>query len=183
LTVLNEHLRAGRVGALGASNWSMARLTEAARFAASTSLTGFCASQIAWSLAQDNTAFDPVQGTISMEASALNDYCASGLKVIPYSAQAGGFFARPYDETDSRFGRYHNPLNAERWSRAQALAHERGCSANAVALAYLLNHPCGGAAIVGPHTAAQMEDSCGAADIALTPNDLQFLEGDSSPKQ
>lgn len=177
LTALNEHLRAGRVGALGASNWSTARLAEAARFAGAASLTGFCASQIAWSLAQDNVAFDPVQGTISIDAPTLDDYGASGLRVIPYSAQAGGFFARPYGETDARFARYHSPLSAGRWERAQALARERRFSANAVALAYLLNHSCGGAGIVGPHTAAQMADSCGAADIALTPDDLRFLEG------
>ncbi|MDQ2688080.1 MAG: aldo/keto reductase [Armatimonadota bacterium] len=183
LTALNNQLRAGRIRALGASNWSTGRLTEAADFAARHGLTGFCASQIAWSLAQDRTAFDTAQGTISMDAAVLGYYCASGVKVIPYSAQAGGFFARPYDALASRDARYHSPLNARRWDRVQTLAHARGCSANAMALAYLLNHPCGGVGIVGPHTLAQVADSCGASEIILTAEDLMFLEGETHQGQ
>lgn len=179
LVALNEHLSAGRIRALGASNWSTTRLMEAADYAGGHGLNGFCASQIAWSLAQDNAPFDPVQGMLSMDATALDYYGASGLKVIPYSAQAGGFFARTYEVKNGRDARFHNPTNARRWSRVQTLADRRGFSANATALAYLLNHPCGGAGIVGPHTAAQMADSCGAADIILTAEDLTFLEADA----
>ena len=178
LAALNEHLAAGRIRAIGASNWSTTRLTEAANFADRQGLTGFCASQIAWSLAQDQAVFDPALGTVGMNAPMLDFYCGAGLKVIPYSAQAGGFFSRAYDETASRYARFHSTVNARRWSQVRILAHERGASANAMALAYLLNHPCGGAGIVGSHTPAQVADSCEASEIVLTAEDLTFLEGD-----
>ena len=180
LSALNEHLSAGRIGALGASNWGVARLQEAADYATAHGLTGFCASQIAWSLAQDNIPYDPAQRTVSMDPEALSYYCASPLRVIPYTAQAGGFFAHPYDEGGPKFKRYHNPVSARRWERTQTLARECGVSPNALALAYLLNHPCGGAGIVGAHTVEQIDDSCSAGDIALTDADLRFLEGETA---
>ncbi|MBV9849221.1 MAG: aldo/keto reductase [Armatimonadetes bacterium] len=176
LSALNDHLAAGAVRAIGASNWSTVRLEEAADYAAAHGLTGFCASQIAWSLARSNEPYNAAMRTIAMDKDALRWYCAAGLRVIPYTAQASGFFAHPYDETAARFSAYHSPVNARRWQRAQTMARERGMSPNAVALAYLLNHPCGGAAIVGPHTGEQMEDTCRAADLALSDAELAFLE-------
>lgn len=177
LSALNQHLAAGRIRAIGASNWGTARLREAAEYARVHGLTGFCASQIAWSLARSNVSYDPATHTVSMDEAALEYYCRSRLKLIPYSAQAGGFFARPQDPTGRGSRRYHGPVNARRWERAQALARERGVSATRIALAYLLNHPCGGAGIIGSRTVAQVEDSCGAADIVLAADDLRFLEG------
>ena len=166
---LNAHLSADHIRAIGASNWSAARLGEAAEVAKTHGLTGFCASQIAWSLARSEAAYDPATGMVRMDEAALGYYRRSGLKLIPYSAQAGGLFARPWSGQD--------PVNARRWERAQALARERGVSATAMALAYLLNHPCGGAGIVGSRTVAQVEDSCGAADIVLSAEDRRYLEG------
>lgn len=176
LSALDDHLKAGTIRAIGASNWSTARLQAAADYAAAHGLTGFCASQIAWSLAQHNRPYNAEMRTYAMDDSALRWYCRSDLRVIPYTAQAGGFFAHPYDEAASRFSAYHNPLNARRWARVQEMATARGVSTNAVALAYLLNHPCGGTAIVGPHTLSQVADSCGAADVTLSEADLRFLE-------
>lgn len=176
LTALDGHRAAGQIRAIGASNWDTARLDEAARYAATHGLVGFCASQIAWSLALSNTPYQPETGMVAMDEAALAYYSDSALRVIPYSAQAGGFFSRPYDPAEARSAAYHNPTNARRWVRAQTLARQRGVSANTVALAYLLNHPCGGAAIVGPHTLSQIEDSCRAAEIALSADDLRFLE-------
>ena len=177
LSSLNVHLAAGTIQAIGASNWNTARLQEAADFAAQNGLTGFCASQIAWSLARTNQPYHASARTIAMDGEAMRWYCRFGLRVIPYSAQAGGFFAHPYDESQSRFAAYHNAVNARRWERAQSLARQRGVSPNAIALAYLLDHPGGGAAIIGPHTAPQMADSCRAAELRLSRDDLMFLEG------
>ena len=177
LSALNQHLASGTIKAIGASNWSTARLQQAADYADAHGLTGFCASQIAWSLAKHNQPYDAATRTRAMDEESLRWYCASGLRIIPYTAQAGGFFAHPYDQANSRFTAYHNAENTRRWGRAQALSLERDVSPNAVGLAYLLCHPCGGAAIAGPHTDRQLEDSCRAADIALSEADLRFLEG------
>jgi aryl-alcohol dehydrogenase-like predicted oxidoreductase len=48
---LNVHVRAGRIRALGASNWRPDRIEAANAYARTHDLTGFSASQIAHSLA------------------------------------------------------------------------------------------------------------------------------------
>jgi len=181
LSALNQLLAEGSIRAFGASNWSTARLAETAEYARAHHMVGFCASQIAWSLAQRNQAYDAAQNTWAMDDTALAWYKKSSLRMIPYAAQAGGFFAHPYEGGKPRFAEVHSPLNHERWRRVQQLALRLGASPNAIALAYLLNHPQGGIAIAGPHTLAQMDDTCRAADIALAETDLRFLEaGDDS---
>ncbi len=176
ISALNVHLAQGSIRTLGASNWSTARLAEANTYADAHGLTGFGASQIAWSLARRSTPYDAAQNTWAMDTDALAWYAQSALRIIPYAAQAGGFFAHPYDEHGPRFREYHAPLNFTRWQRVQQMAVERGESPNAIALAYLLNHPQGGIAIVGPHTPVQIADTCRAAEIALSPADLHTLD-------
>lgn len=176
LGALNERLAAGRVRALGASNWRPGRLRAAAEYARTHGLTGFVASQVGWSLAAPNQTQEQWHDMRFMDADDLRYYCASGLKVIPFASQAGGFFAHPYDPADPRHALYHNPINAGRWERVRQLAERRGASANAVALAYLLTHPCGGAAVIGPRTVAQLEDSLTAVALELGDAERNFLE-------
>jgi aryl-alcohol dehydrogenase-like predicted oxidoreductase len=173
---LNEQRAAGRVHALGASNWQPERLRAAAEYARSRGLTGFVASQVGWSLAVPNEAEGQWYDMLFMDADALRYYCASSLRVIPFSPQAGGFFAHPYDPADPKYALYHSPINAGRWERVRQLADRRGVSANAVALAYLLAHPCGGVAVIGPRTLAQIADSMGAVALGLSDLERKFLE-------
>ncbi len=176
LSALNTHLAEGSIHAIGASNWSAARLQQANEYAAAHKIAGFCASQIAWSLARRNTPYDAAQNTWAMDSDALAWYGKASMRVIPYASQAGGFFAHPYDESGPRFREYHSPLNRKRWQCVQEMARRLGASPNAVALASLLSHPHGGIAIVGPHTPEQMADTCRAEEIVLSPADLLFLE-------
>ena len=176
LGALNEHLTAGRIHALGASNWRPARLKAAAEYAQAHGLTGFAASQIGWSLAIPNQTQGQWYDSRHMDATALEYYRAVGLKVIPFSPQAGGFFAHPYDPADAKYALYHNAVNVGRWERVQKLAKERGVSANAVALAYILEHPCGGAAVIGPRTIEQLRDSVRAVGLGMSGVERRFLE-------
>lgn len=177
LSALNEHLDVGRIHALGASNWRPARLRAAAEYARAHFLTGFVASQVGWSLAAPNAAGHQWYDTCYMDAEALEYHCAAALKVIPFSPQAGGFFAHPYDPLDPKYALYHNPINAVRWKRVQQIAAAHGVPANAVALAYLLTHPCGGAAVIGPRTVPQLRQSVEAVGLELNEAERNFLEG------
>lgn len=162
---LQPLLRSGRIGALGASNWSTARIAAANAWAAGHGATGFIASQIAWSLAADAPGYTPSGGTLGMDGATLAWHQASGVAQIPYSSQAGGFFAKPLPTT----GRYACPANAARWHRVRAMAAQRGCSPNALALAWILSHPCGGWAVVGPKDPQQLHDTLAAAALPLEP--------------
>lgn len=175
LGALQPHLRNGAIRAIGASNWSWQRLEAAQACAAARGWTGFCASQIRWSLA----AFAPGHrfggGMRGMDAETLTWHARSRLAQIPYSAQANGFFAKPLDEAMQRLTQYADPGNAALWQRVHDLAEANGWSANALALAWLLRHPQGGFAIIGPKDSRQLADSLGATAIALTPAQVAAL--------
>jgi aryl-alcohol dehydrogenase-like predicted oxidoreductase len=184
LGILNEHLNAGRIRALGASNWTVARLQEASEYAERNHLVGFCASQIGWSLAQPNPVKSVYAGTLNMDAPTMAYHLASKLPVVAYSSQAGGFFGGKYsrasadDPVLAKSGmarNYFNDINFARLERAQLLATRLGQSSNAVAVAYLTNQPFAGFAIAGCRTLEQVHDSCAAADLRLNSDDLAWL--------
>ena len=102
LTALEDHRRAGRIRAYAASHWSAARLAAAADAARRRSWPGFSASQIGWSLAEVIPARIPLPNLEFMDAAALAFHRASGMPVIPFSCQAGGFFAKAEEFLDVR---------------------------------------------------------------------------------
>jgi aryl-alcohol dehydrogenase-like predicted oxidoreductase len=176
MSAVYTHIDTGAIRALGASNWSVERIEEARIWSRKHNRAGFCASQIAWSLAHNNVPCDPHAGTRAMDPDTMAYHRTSGIPVIPYSAQASGLFARPYDESNRRYGTYHNAATAARYAAVQRLAAQHGVTPNAMALAYLLNHPCCAAAIAGSHTVDQIKDSCSAAEIVLADSDILALE-------
>lgn len=178
LEALSRHRNAGRVLTVGLSNWRPGRLRAAADYLRSRGRSSFVASQVGWSLAVPNKTQEQWYDTRYMDADDLRYYCAAGLKVIPFASQAGGLFAHPYDPADAKHALYHNEINAGRWERVRQLAERRGVSANAVALAYLLNHPCGGAAVIGPRTVEQLQDSLAAVGLEMSEAEREGLEGE-----
>lgn len=182
LSALDEHLAAGRVRAIGASNWSLARLTEADDYARSHGLTGFQANQIGWSLAAANVGPAPVAGMLYMDAATHAHHLRSGLPVLAYSSQAVGFFSGKYrreqmaEPAATAVARlYFTPDNFDRLDRAAELARRRGVTPNQVNLAYLLGQPFPVYPIVGCRTVEQVRDSCAAAGLHLTAAELAYL--------
>ncbi|HVF09248.1 MAG TPA: aldo/keto reductase [Abditibacteriaceae bacterium] len=182
---LNELRNSGRIGALGASNWTVARLTAANAYATRHNLVGFCASQIGWSLATMNSMTGGFSGTLHMDEEMLDWHRRSKFPVAAYSAQANGFFAAPLppaagprttkQETLARS--YLNPENAARHARAGQLAKRLGRTTNEVALAYIWSQTFPTVAIIGPRTPEQLAASLRAHDLRLADSDVAFLEG------
>jgi aryl-alcohol dehydrogenase-like predicted oxidoreductase len=185
LGVLNKHIAAGRIRAIGASNWSVARLQEAAAYAAGHGLQSFCANQIGYSLAQvaaGNPATMP--GTLYMDAPTWAYHKATGLPVVAFTSQASGFFSGKYAAGAGRetpkgqalAPLYFTPANFTRLERAEALAAKLGCTANQINLAYLMNQPFTVIPLVGSRSPEQVRASCAAARLALTPDDVAWLD-------
>lgn len=180
---LNEHLRAGKLRALGCSNWAPARIEEANRYAASNGLTGFCASQIGWALAWPQPAFDPKSLTRYVDAETEAFHRRTGFTQVAYSSQANGFFSGRYGpglppeaQKPGVLRKYGSPRNYKRLAAATELAGRRGVSANQVALTGLLEQPFPFFAIVGPKNIEQLRDSLAAADLRLSADELAGLE-------
>jgi len=175
---LHEQQMAGRVRVLGASNWSLERVEQANRSAQKKGMSGFVALSNHFSLAR---MIRPVwTGCISATDTRSREWLiATGLALMPWSSQARGFFSgHQWEEED-----LHSPLmrgwysedNLQRLERVNALAKERGVLPLAVALAYVLCQPFPTFPMIGPRTPDQLHGSLQAFDIALSAEEIRWL--------
>lgn len=176
-----EHLdsirRSGRIRALGASNWTIRRLEEAAAFADSRSLAGFDCSSPGLSLAVPNEP--PWPGCITIHDPAdLAWYARTQLPVLAWSSQAAGFFAGTANGDVARV--YQSTANAERLRRARQLGKDKGFTANQVALAWVLHQPFPIYAVIGPETVDELHDSVDALELELTDDQARWLDLEES---
>ncbi len=183
MDALDEHVRAGRLRTIAASNWTLPRIEAASAYAAARGRIGFCASQIGWSLAQPDPAGRGFGGELTMDAATLAYHRRTGFPVVVYSSQAGGFFAGKAERylagavpADGFSRKWLTADNLARLERAKALAARRGRTPNDIALAYLLSQPFPVYALVGSRTVEQVRSSCAAADLRLSTAELRFLE-------
>jgi aryl-alcohol dehydrogenase-like predicted oxidoreductase len=186
LGVLNEFVAAGRVRAIGASNWTVARQEEAATYARDSGLVGFCASQIGWSLAQARTHTFGHFTSVYMDDATWEYHRRTSVPVMAYSSQAQGFFFLTGRRGAAAMRRHADPWVAHRYlteenlarlERARQLAGQHGRTANDVALAYLLSQPFPVYPIIGPQDTEQLVTSCSAHDLRLSADEVAFLEG------
>jgi len=93
IDALNVAVADGRIGYLGASNWTVARIAEANEYAASKGLRGFAISQSQWSLAVPDWPMgeDPCMRYVTDEDAA--EYARLGIPVAAYTSTAAGYFA------------------------------------------------------------------------------------------
>ena len=179
--VLNEHRAAGRIGAFGGSNWSLARVKEANAYAAARGQQGFSMVSNNFSLAR---MVDPVwNGCISAsDAESRAWFTREGMALFAWSSQARGFFL---PQLPPRFGNspgedeiircWHSDDNFQRRERALVLARERGVEAINIALAYVLCQPFPTFALFGPRTLEEIRTSLPGLAVELTPQEVAWL--------
>ncbi|SDS51089.1 Predicted oxidoreductase [Paenibacillaceae bacterium GAS479] len=175
---LNEHLQAKRIHAIGASNWSHQRIREANEYAAAHGLTGFAFNSPNLSLAKPK---EPRwEGTVSADAETCQWHVGTGLPLLSWSAQAGGFFSgnfAPDIQTDPEMVRvYYSDNNWERYRRAVQLAEEKGVTAIQIALSYVLYQPFPTCAIIGPRNPEELQSSVEAMNLELTAEEVAWLD-------
>ncbi len=186
LEALDGLVRAGKVRALGASN--------------------FPAWLLAWAIAkQDREGWSPfvsLQPQLSLvERSAeleLLPFCrAAGIGVIPWGPLGQGFLTGRYSRgtpppADSRLALASDDLEEAQARRAvernfrvvdeaRAIGDARGATVAQVALAWLLGTPGVTAPIVGPRTLEQLDDLLGATTVTLDPGERARLEAPAPP--
>ena len=84
------------------------------------------------------------------------------------------FGEREWDEVVVRT--YAKEANFQRLDRASILAKEKGVTAAQVALAFVMNQSMDTFAIVGPHSKKKFDENVAAADIKLTPQEMNWLD-------
>ena len=174
---LDGHQRPGRIRAFGGSNWSTARIDEANRYAAENGLRPFNASSPHLSLAHVNEVM--WGGCLALNEEGRRWHTRTQMPLFPWSSQAGGLFAGRYSPNDRSNADavrvYYNDGNWERLRRARELASAKGCSANNVALAWVLHQPFPVFPLIGPRSIVEMEESVRALEITLSPGEMAWL--------
>ncbi|NOU93821.1 aldo/keto reductase [Paenibacillus sp. LMG 31456] len=178
IDALNEHIRAGRILTIGASNWSHTRLQEANDYAAANGLIGFTFSSPNLSLAKPNEA--RWAGCVSADTATCEWHEKTQLPLLSWSSQAGGFFTGNFApdklENAEMVRVYYSDANWERLRRAEELAKKKGVSPIQIALAYVLNQSFPSAALIGAQNLAEQESCLEGSQIKLTADEVQWLE-------
>ncbi|HET9073578.1 MAG TPA: aldo/keto reductase [Solirubrobacteraceae bacterium] len=167
LQALHELVQAGKVRAIGASNFSAAQLEEAAAVASEHGFTAFSALQNEYSLLRRDPESD---GTLAA-CERLN------VGFVPYFPLANGLLTGKYRRDGagpegSRLSGRDELASVREWDLIEAVtdyATERGLSLIQVAIGGLLIQPTVASVIAGATRAEQLEANATAA--AWTPSD------------
>jgi 1-deoxyxylulose-5-phosphate synthase len=178
LGTLHELVRAGRVGAVGASNFSAEQLVEAVQASERAGLTRYEWAQGSYSLL-DRTD----------EGDVFRVCRERGLGYEAYGPLAGGWLTGKYRRGEAypegsrmtqRPDSYTRYASDEIFDALEALEREalgRGISMAGLATAWLLGVPEVTAVIVGPNRAEQLEPVREALSLDLTSEDHDHLRG------
>ncbi|MCA0004062.1 MULTISPECIES: aldo/keto reductase [unclassified Mesorhizobium] len=180
---MDREVKAGRIrGPFGGSNWTMQRMDEAIAYAERTGKQKPGALSNNFSLAE---MLEPIwAGCVT---SSTDDWkawlTARQMPNFAWSSQGRGFFTeragRDRRDNEELVRVWYSERNFSRRDRAIKLAARLGKSPIHVALAYVLNQPFPSVPLIGPRTLGELDDSLRALDIALSPADLQWLDGGS----
>jgi aryl-alcohol dehydrogenase-like predicted oxidoreductase len=169
---LNELKRKGIISAFGGSNWQIARIDEANKYAKANGLQGFSLNNPNMSLAVSN---EPMwAGAVTISDEDRKWHAETGFPLFSWSSMARGYFARVDSKDVIRT--YDNSESQARRARAEVLANERGLSAMQIALAWTLNQPGNVWALCGMRNVDQVKQCVEASEITFSEADLRFLE-------
>ena len=178
LETFAELVGAGKIGAVGASNFTGEQLAEAIELAALEGLPRYEWVQNAFSLLE--------QGDRETVFPLCHEH---GLGYQPFSPLAGGWLTGKYRRGEpppagSRMtlrpeGSQHYQVDAvyDAIERLETWAALRSVSTAAVATAWLLHVPEVTAVVVGPNRVSHLDDARVALDTALTPHEVAELAG------
>jgi aryl-alcohol dehydrogenase-like predicted oxidoreductase len=174
LEAFHRLVTAGKVRAIGASNYTADRLREALDVSVARSLTPYTVLQPEYNL----VARDKFEGP-------LQNLCVErGVAVVPYFALASGFLTGKYrgqsDTSKSPRGsgavRHLNERGLRVLKALDDVAAESGATPAQVALAWLAAQPAIAAPIASATTVPQVEELLGALRLTLTADQLRTLD-------
>jgi aryl-alcohol dehydrogenase-like predicted oxidoreductase len=186
LEALDGLVRAGKVRALGASNFPTWLLAWAVSVQDREGWSPFVSLQPQYSLVER-----------SIEVETLPFCRSAGLGVLPWGPLGAGFLtgrvvrdappepgsriATATDDLEEALDRRGVERNFRAVDEATAVAGELGATVPQVAIAWLLHQPGVVAPILGPRTLAQLEDLLPAAELSLSPSQLERLGRHTAP--
>ena len=181
LDAFDSLARAGKVRAVGASNYSAERVRETLDTSAARALTAFTVLQPEYNLLEREKFEGPLQ-----------ELCVErGLAAVPYYALASGFLTGKYRSSDDAANRprgaavtrYLNEYGFGVLQAVEAVAFEASATPAQVALVWLAAQPAVAAPIASATRVDQVEELLGAMRLTLTADQLARLDAASRRRQ
>ena len=178
LGAMDELVKAGKIRAIGLSQYSPERLDEAMRTAASQNLSRPCALQTWYNLVER----EKLEG-------ALRDVALEhGLGIIPFYGLANGFLTGKYRSREDldksprglRNIEYLEGRGVRVLDAMDAISRETGAALATIALAWTIAQPGIVAALASATSLAQLQEQLAASSFMLTPGQLAQLDEASS---
>lgn len=178
---MDAEVKKGRIrGPFGGSNWTQERMDEAIAYADQHGKQRPGALSNNFALAE---MLDPIwAGCVTSSTPKFKQWLIDRqFPNFSWSSQARGFFTnragRDKRDDEELVRVWYNEQNFGRRDRAVELAGKLGANPIHVALAYVLAQPFPSVPLIGPRTLAELDDSCLAFGINLTPEQVKWLEG------
>ena len=176
---LNEHKDAGTVKALGASNWTQARVEAANDFANGNGLSGFAVVSNYAGLATTN---EPMWWEcLEMDEDYRKWHIETQTPNVCWSSLSHGFFSEKQilDDVvhDEIVRTYDNAENWERMHRAAELGRSRNLTATQIACSYVMSQQYPSLAVTSPENVDELRELVDAAEVTLHEDEIDWLEG------
>jgi len=182
LRAFDRLVKAGKVRAIGASNYEAPRLHEALATSDRTGLAKYSVLQPQYNLLERDSFEGPLQ-----------DLCAAqGIAAVPYYGLASGFLTGKYRSQSDLAGKtrgssvegYLNDYGLGVLAALDSVAAQLDATAAQVALAWLAAQPAVAAPIASATSVAQTEELLGAMRLSLSSEQLATLDTASrKPRQ
>ncbi len=186
LSTLNDFVRSGKVRYVGLSNFEAWQIAEARQLCIRFNWEPFITAQMQYSLVCRDVEREVVP--------VCQRY---GIGLLPWSPLGGGVLTGKYKRdlsgpTGCRFGekpdspsfwrkRFVSERNLQIAEAVKSVANDMEATPTAVSLAWLLARPTVDSIIIGPKSAAQLQDNLAAAELSLSSEQLSRLDEASEP--
>ena len=186
IDALDEIKKEGLIKLIGASNWNLARFSEAISYAEDSNKQAFSVLSNNFSLAKMLTPVWP-----GCESCSEEDFKAylkeKQIPIFPWSSQARGFFlkdtykvknleASVQNQIDDQNNWLDHQENIERRNRCFSLAKDKGVEAIELALAFVLNQEFPSHPLIGPRNFFETKSSLKALNIDLSAKERDWLD-------
>ena len=180
MRALDDLVRQGKVRYLGCSNWAARQLMKSLTLSGANGWAQFVSLQAYYSLVGRD-----------LEHELLPLCREENLAVLPWSPLSGGFLTgkyrrdNPNPEGARRSGFQFPPIDEARGFDAvdalSTIAKRKHASIAQVALAWLLTQASVTSIIIGANKMSQLEDNLQAADLELSPEEIEELSRTTAP--
>ena len=166
---LEDFKKAGYLRYYACSNWKTERIAAAQEYAAKKGYAGFSANEMLWSMATSHMKAPEDATLVHMDEDMYALHEKTGLCAVPYSSQAGGYFAKLINAPEkAQEMPYHT---AENEKRAKELAEKFADAKTPMqyVLGYFTNRPFQVIPAFSVSNMAQLKDTIYAAEHTLDP--------------